>query len=62
VVRSRSERNTSTIKSEISALLLFVDHCARSARTPTKTVSASELRRFCITPTEVNTLEGPDRA
>jgi hypothetical protein len=54
VAKSRSERNTSTIKSDISALLLFLDHWARSARIPIKTIVASELRRYCITPAEVN--------
>src|SRR5215204_3183972 len=50
VASSSSEVNTSTINSEISALLLFLDHCARSASTPTNTVSASELRRLFMTP------------
>ena len=39
------------------AIRFFVDHCATSARTPIKTVKASELRRLSIRPRKVNTQE-----
>jgi hypothetical protein len=49
------------MRSEISAIRFFLDHCATSARMPIKTVKARELRRLSIRPRQVNTRE-PDRA
>jgi antitoxin component of RelBE/YafQ-DinJ toxin-antitoxin module len=61
VASSKSETNARTMRSEISALRLFLEYCASNARMPTKRVIASELRRFSMRSIEVNTIEKPGR-